>query len=468
MTTKMRTTTAPDTGRTSPSIVPSIPPTRATRRGAILGILAAGFGAGAAAALPAPEATMEPAAGTALSDSRTSLAGHAAIVERAELAVDLLRTRYIRDGWAIDEATTAKMLSLLQAKSPLDEEDNGAGFAMVEFCDVHNQSLDWLVQGDPGGMICDRASRSRRAASLADSADVALLQLIEQYKSALEEAKRLGREFEPYEERCFERRKQRREMIPEGLRQRADDIEIGIPEKAAKDGWYTETRHVEALAHDRWSNCTLSDDLDTIVSQTWTPSEAACVRGREIADAYKRWQRWIERKPAGYNAAERARDQADRRLWDLEDEVFATPARTLAGLAAKARIAAGPAPNSEALPSLVRDIIALANAGSTAVTVMKAPDPTFAAIERHRKAWAVFDERCSELDDLDTRESKAEWRRLMDAVDEGRDAISRPTTVAGAIAVLRYAADPRNDIFEKPTQFMHAIADALENIAVTS
>ena len=64
---KMTTMTAPaPAGRTSPSIVPSVPPTRATRRKALLGFLAAGLVPGAANALSVPGGTPQPAAGTAL------------------------------------------------------------------------------------------------------------------------------------------------------------------------------------------------------------------------------------------------------------------------------------------------------------------------------------------------------------------------------------------------------------------
>ena len=45
------------------------------------------------------------------------------------------------------------------------------------------------------------------------------------------------------------------------------------------------------------------------------------------------------RTPRGYWAAQRAHKAAEERCYELEDQVFATPARTPAGLAAKARMA---------------------------------------------------------------------------------------------------------------------------------
>jgi hypothetical protein len=94
-------------------------------------------------------------------------------------------------------------------------------------------------------------------------------------------------------------------------------------------------------------------------------------------------------------------------------------------------------------------------------------DPIFAAIERHRKAFADFGARCSELDDLGTPEARDEWGRLHDAFDEEADNIMQgPTTIAGAVAGLRYIVE--NDVFEDPQEFMQSIADAIEKIAVAS
>ena len=38
------------------------------------------------------------------------------------------------------------------------------------FCGEHGQSLDWIVRGDPGGMICNAAARSARTAATARGA----------------------------------------------------------------------------------------------------------------------------------------------------------------------------------------------------------------------------------------------------------------------------------------------------------
>jgi hypothetical protein len=70
------------------------------------------------------------------------------------------------------------------------------------------------------------------------------------------------------------------------------------------------------------------------------------------------------RTPRGYWAAQRAHKAAEERCYELEDQVFATPARTPAGLAAKARMAIEEARSVDdyvgtILEYLARDAIAL-------------------------------------------------------------------------------------------------------------
>lgn len=70
------------------------------------------------------------------------------------------------------------------------------------------------------------------------------------------------------------------------------------------------------------------------------------------------------RTPRGYWAAQRAYKAAEERCYELEDQVFATPARTPAGLAAKARMAIEEARSVDdyvgtILEYLARDAIAL-------------------------------------------------------------------------------------------------------------
>ena len=71
------------------------------------------------------------------------------------------------------------------------------------------------------------------------------------------------------------------------------------------------------------------------------------------------------------------------------------------------------------------------------------PDPIFAAIEAHQRAWADLREKCSDLDAAHTEEADCELRRLDDAIDEAADGLLDvvPTTIRGVSALLTYAAD---------------------------
>jgi hypothetical protein len=101
------------------------------------------------------------------------------------------------------------------------------------------------------------------------------------------------------------------------------------------------------------------------------------------------------------------------------------------------------------------------------------PDPVYAAIERHRAAWAEWGAKCCALDDEGTPEARAEWHRLYDAASDARDELLRlPETIAGVVAVIRYVAarmpgatDAAVIVTEdKLPWFVHAIGDALEKI----
>ena len=86
---------------------------------------------------------------------------------------------------------------------------------------------------------------------------------------------------------------------------------------------------------------------------------------------------------------------------------------------------------------------AAATASSDGTIGREAPDPIFAAIEAHQRAWAELREKCSDLDAAHTEEADCELRRLDDAVDEAADDLLDvvPTTIAGVSALLTYAAD---------------------------
>ena len=86
-----------------------------------------------------------------------------AILARAEQVVDVLRTRYVCQCWKLDEEAAARMLRYFRRKAAGAPDNDEEWQAVVAFCGEHGQSLDWIVRGDPAGMICSAAARSRRS-----------------------------------------------------------------------------------------------------------------------------------------------------------------------------------------------------------------------------------------------------------------------------------------------------------------
>jgi hypothetical protein len=84
-----------------------------------------------------------------------------------------------------------------------------------------------------------------------------------------------------------------------------------------------------------------------------------------------------------------------------------------------------------------------ATASSDGTIGREAPDPIFAAIEAHQRAWAALCEKCLDLDEAGTPEANAEYLRLDNAVDDAAGGLLDviPTTIAGVSALLTYAAD---------------------------
>ena len=72
-------------------------------------------------------------------------------------------------------------------------------------------------------------------------------------------------------------------------------------------------------------------------------------------------------------------------------------------------------------------------------------DPIFAAIEAHRLAWDELSRKLPTLDEADDEDenAKRELDRLNDAIDaaEGELIDVIPTSIAGIVAVLEYAAN---------------------------
>jgi hypothetical protein len=133
-------------------------PTALSRRslfaaGSALAATAAAAALPAAAAVPAIEPVPLPPLAPAADSKEATIA-------RAEQMVELLRSRFIHDGWKLDEKRAAAFLDSVRK---LDPEDGDAMLPIVEWVSDHRQSLDWIFQGDAGVMICRLAAISAAA-----------------------------------------------------------------------------------------------------------------------------------------------------------------------------------------------------------------------------------------------------------------------------------------------------------------
>jgi len=81
-----------------------------------------------------------------------------AMVLRAEEVVDLLSTRYIREGWydSFDKDRAAKFLQDVRLFD-ISAEDVDHEEKIIVWVRDHGVSLDWLFEGDQRGMICGLA-----------------------------------------------------------------------------------------------------------------------------------------------------------------------------------------------------------------------------------------------------------------------------------------------------------------------
>jgi hypothetical protein len=94
--------------------------------------------------------------------------GAAAQLARAEQMVDLLRTRYVSEGWheawRSDEAAAGRMLQFFRRALEGHPDDDDEFQHVCDFVFRHGQSLDWILDGKIDGLICGvaRAAFERR------------------------------------------------------------------------------------------------------------------------------------------------------------------------------------------------------------------------------------------------------------------------------------------------------------------
>jgi hypothetical protein len=115
-----------------------------------------------------------------------------AILARVVEIVDLLRTRYVCEGWKIDEKAAERALAYFRRRADgpsfKDEDDDTREYQhALGFFRSHGQSVDWIHDGNPAGMICGAAKRSERARSLIEANDDPIMQLIDRHKAATDD-----------------------------------------------------------------------------------------------------------------------------------------------------------------------------------------------------------------------------------------------------------------------------------------
>ena len=84
-----------------------------------------------------------------------------ATLRRLEHVVEVLATCHDRCGFVPDQAEAQRALAYCRrrvAGEPEEEDDN----SLIEFIVASGQSVDWVLFGDPGMMICKLAAATLR------------------------------------------------------------------------------------------------------------------------------------------------------------------------------------------------------------------------------------------------------------------------------------------------------------------
>src|ERR1700748_639324 len=103
-------------------------------------LVAAATAAAAAPVVSPSIATAAPAIAPALPAEWSA----AASPKRAEEVVELLRTRYIREGWKIDEDAAERALAYCRKYAEDGSDPDDEREAAMDFFYSHGMSLDWI------------------------------------------------------------------------------------------------------------------------------------------------------------------------------------------------------------------------------------------------------------------------------------------------------------------------------------
>jgi hypothetical protein len=207
------------------------------------------------------------------------------------------------------------------------------------------------------------------------SPDAGLLQLFDEYQAARCDYRRLSRK----ECRLSEKHKAAT-PLPDVLRVQPGDAELGLPELPSERIGQTfgYDIRIQELEMPEWPVVETIEPPEGLqfyrasggeVVHYEPPSAAARARADEIIKAHAKWDRKRSREPAALRAVSRQRDTALKLADRLRAKIDRTRALTVAGLAAKAQVAAIEGEDDTnfadtTLASILRDMRALAKIGA--------------------------------------------------------------------------------------------------------
>jgi hypothetical protein len=110
-----------------------------------------------------PIAAAVPIASPALADSMPSqdadICDYAAMLCRAETAIETFRTRVIRDDFTLDNEAAERVLRYFKSAAEGRPDDEDEWSAVIDFFGHHGiQVLGWILHGGVEGMICTTAA----------------------------------------------------------------------------------------------------------------------------------------------------------------------------------------------------------------------------------------------------------------------------------------------------------------------
>jgi hypothetical protein len=110
----------------------------------------------------------------------------AAMIARAEQIVEVLGDRFVCDGWH-EHFNQQRASAFLDAARRVDysADDDPATAMVLAWSREHGQSLDWLFDGDPVGLICSAAARSPNALAILAGPDP-VFGVIDRHRAACE------------------------------------------------------------------------------------------------------------------------------------------------------------------------------------------------------------------------------------------------------------------------------------------